>query len=47
MDWIVPESFLLRMKSNSVGISQCLKNKQDRLKVGTPYNSFLNKVLIL
>ena len=40
MDWIVPESFLLRMKSNSVGISQCLKNNQDRLKVGTPYNSF-------
>ena len=28
MDWIVPESFLLRMKSNSVGVSQCLKNQQ-------------------
>ena len=34
MDWIVPESFLLRMKSNSVGISQCLKNNQDRFKAG-------------
>lgn len=35
MDWIVPESFLLRMKSNSVGISQCLKNNQDRFKAGS------------